>query len=118
LDWFAEPQELTRKYTARQQISAAKKKDLVGLMQKWYHPIWIPRLLKIIALKQYCRWRWLAETVPICRNTFSNYSINEEKIIKSLFMVCGDIIFESGLLNTDLFCLFHVHVLSLINRWP
>jgi hypothetical protein len=31
-------------------------------------------------------------------------------------MVCGDIIVESGPLNTDLFCLFHVHVLSLINR--
>jgi hypothetical protein len=24
-------------------------------------------------------------------------------------MVCGDIIVESGLLNTDLFCLFHVN---------
>jgi hypothetical protein len=29
-----------------------------------------------------------------------------------MFMVCGDIIVESGLLNTDLFCLFHVHVLD------
>ena len=42
LDWFAEPQELTRKYTSRQQISAAKNKDLVslcrsGIIQSEYH---------------------------------------------------------------------------------
>jgi hypothetical protein len=40
LDWFSEPQELTRKYTSRQQISAAKKKDLVsrsGIIPSEYH---------------------------------------------------------------------------------
>ena len=42
LDSFAEPQELTRKYTSRQQISAAKNKDLVslcrsGIIQSEYH---------------------------------------------------------------------------------
>ena len=34
----AEPQELTRKYTARQQISAAKKKDLVNLCKSGVIP--------------------------------------------------------------------------------
>jgi hypothetical protein len=38
LDWFAELQELTRKYTSKQQISAAKKKDLVSLCRSGIIP--------------------------------------------------------------------------------
>ena len=34
----AEPQELTRKYTSRQKISAAKKKDLVSLCRSGIIP--------------------------------------------------------------------------------
>jgi hypothetical protein len=35
---IAEPQELTRTYTSRQQISAAKKKDLVSLCRSGIIP--------------------------------------------------------------------------------